>query len=58
MFCKHCGHPMNLVYRFEDGKSYTFNRCRKCHTETRKVPYYFKKSKTNKKHTNTAKRRK
>lgn len=42
MFCKNCNVKMQHVIRFEKGAMFEFERCPKCYSESKKVPYTIK----------------
>lgn len=48
MLCKFCGRSMKHIMRFEPDKMLEFERCEKCHYESRALPLKFSKNKTNK----------
>lgn len=41
MFCRRCNVPMKKVMRFENGKSYSLQKCPQCYYETKKQPFIF-----------------
>lgn len=46
MICKRCNLLMKNVMQFESDKRYQFQRCPKCHYESKKIPLFFKSGNT------------